>query len=175
MNIVRHGIRAAAIVVVGLAAASQASADALVAVTRSGNITFTNTGAATAKALDSGGGTNSPRFYNEANQRFIVSYTAECAVNAAAGNTTTWIDLDIVAVNTATLAEFTLPPTVGSADAFCSSNGTAGLAADGWAMNAVNAVGGANMPAGYYIVQVRGRVSAAGTGHLGDSSLVVWR
>lgn len=169
MSIQQHGLKAALVAVAGLMAASQASADALIGMTRAGNFTF----AAPVTVPIAAGVTSSPAFFNAAGQRFIVSYTAECAVAAAAGNTTTWMDLNVVAINIATGAVFTLAPTVGTLDAFCTSNGTVGN--DGWSMNAVNAIGGAGMPAGNYRVQVRARLSGAGTGHLGDSSLIVWR
>jgi hypothetical protein len=170
---IHHTFRKCALVAsLGLLAAGQASADSFIALARAGNFTFAS--AAGQVAVPIGAGVfQTPAFFNAAGQRFIVSYTAECAVAAAAGNTSTWLDLDVRAVNLATGAVFVLPPTVGGADAFCTSNGTA--ADDGWNMTAVNAIGGAGMPAGNYVVQVRARLSGAGTGHLGDSSLVVWR
>ncbi len=151
-------------------AATQASAQSFIALTRPGNFTF---GPALVMVPIAPGVFQTPVFFNAANQRFIVSYTAECAVAAAAGNTSTWVDLTIRVVNVGTGAITVLPPTVGGADAFCTSNGTA--ADDGWVMAAVNAVGGAGLPAGNYVVQVQAALSGAGTGHLGDSSLIVWR
>jgi hypothetical protein len=158
--------------VLGLLAATQASADAFIAIGRAGNFTFGS--AAGQVAVPIGAGVfQTPVFFNAAGQRFIVSYTAECAVAAAAGNASTWLNLDVRAVNAGTGQVFVLTPTGGALDAFCTSNGTAGN--DGWHMSAVNAIGGPGMPAGNYRVQVRARLSGAGTGHLGDSSLVVWR
>ena len=121
----------------------------------------------------SAGSTVTPIFANPAGARFIVSYNAECAVAAAAGNSSTWMDVDVRAVNIATGAVFTLTPTAGGLDAFCTSNGTA--ANDGWQRVVVNAIGGPGMPAGNYRVNVRARLSGAGTGHLGDTSLVISR
>jgi hypothetical protein len=158
--------------VLGLLAATQASADALVAIGRAGNFTFSSASGQVAVPIGAGV-FQTPAFFNAAGQRFIVSYTAECAVAAAAGVTSTWLDLDVRAVNIGTGQVFVLTPTGGSLDALCTSNGTAGN--DGWQMNAVNAIGGPGMPAGNYVVQVRARLSGVGTGHLGDSSLVVWR
>ena len=164
--------KGAVVLALGLLAATQASATALISHTRSGNFTFSSASGQVAVPI-AAGIFQTPVFFNAAGQRFIVSYTAECAVAAAAGNASTWLDLDVRAVNVGTGAVFVLSPTVGALDAFCTSNGTA--ASDGWQMNAVNAIGGPGMPAGNYVVQVRARLSGAGTGHLGDSSLVVWR
>jgi hypothetical protein len=154
-----------------LLGATHASADALIALTRPGNFTFAFP--ARPPVPIGPGVFTTPAFFNAAGQRFLVLYTAECAVSAAAGNSSTWLDVDIRAVNIATGVVTVLPPTVGVADAFCTSNGT--VAFDGWHMNAVNAVGGANLPAGNYRIEVRAGLSGAGQGSLGDSSLTVWR
>ena len=158
--------------VLGLLAATQASADAFIAIGRPGNFTFSSASGTVAVPIGAGV-FQTPAFFNFAGQRFIVSYTAECAVAAAAGVTSTWLDVDVRAVNIGTGQVFVLTPTGGTLDALCTSNGTAG--SDGWQMNAVNAIGGPGMPAGNYVVQVRARLSGAGSGHLGDTSLVVWR
>jgi hypothetical protein len=154
----------------GLLAATQASAHSFIAVSRMGNFTF---GAAPVMVPINGASTVTPIFANPAGARFIVSYNAECAVAAAAGNSSTWMDVDVRAVNIGTGAVFTLTPTAGGLDAFCTSNGTAGN--DGWQRVVVNAIGGPGMPAGNYRVQVRARLSGAGTGHLGDTSLIISR
>jgi hypothetical protein len=96
--------------------------------------------------------------------RLVLTYSAECAVSAPAGNSGAWLDLDII-VNGNTLA-----PTVGNQDAFCSSNGTP--AADGWTRGSItiffNGVAGGNT----IRIQARGNGGATSV-WLGDSSLVV--
>lgn len=103
-------------------------------------------------------------FYLNAPTRLIVSYSAECAVAAPAGNTGAWLDIDLVVNGTA------LPPTAGNQDAFCSSNGTVG--ADGWTRGSIsiffNGVTGLNT----IKIQARGNGGATSI-WLGDSSLVV--
>ena len=96
------------------------------------------------------------------NQRLIITYTAECSVNAPAGNNSAWMDVDIVLLNAAGAVVYTAPPTVGSADAFCSANGTAGF--DGWESNAVTAVVPPALASGFYRAQVRARLNAGATG-----------
>ncbi|MES2354603.1 MAG: hypothetical protein V4568_09420 [Pseudomonadota bacterium] len=156
--------------VLALLAATEASADAIISHTRAGNFTFAGPGPAAVPIAP--GVFQTPAFANAASQRFLVLYTAECSVDAA--NQGTWLDLDIQAVNVATGAVTVLAPTVGTSDAFCTSNGTAGQ--DNWHMNAVNAVGGGGLPAGNYVIRVVGKVQGgAGQGWLGDSSLTVWR
>jgi len=162
--------RLALVGALGVMAASQASAHSFIAVSRMGNFTFPAAGAMVPIA---GAAVVTPIFANPANARFIVSYNAECAVAAAAGNTSTWMDIDVRAINAVTGAVFTLTPTAGGLDAFCTSNGTA--ANDGWQRVVVNAIGGVGMPAGNYRIQIRARLSGAGTGHLGDTSLIVSR
>ena len=168
----KHLMQAFAAGVLALTAAT-ASADAIITMTRPGNIAFASPGGG---LVQIGPGLfTTPNFANAFNQRFMVLYTAECTVyNTAAGNSSVWLDLDVEAVNVITGVITRLPPTVGVSDAFCTSNGTA--AGDGWTMAAVNAVSPANMPAGTYRIQLRGRIqNGVGTGHLGDSSLTVWR
>ena len=48
----------------------------------------------------------------------VLTFSAYCAVNSAAGTTTAWLDVDIV-VNGVVVA-----PTSGSGDPFCSANGS---------------------------------------------------
>jgi hypothetical protein len=155
---------------IALLAVTEVSADALIALTRAGNFTFNSPGPATVPLA--AGVFATPTFSNAAGQRFLVLYTAECSVNAATQST--WLDLDIIVRNLGTGAVTVLPPTVGTGDAFCTSNGTA--AHDGWRMDAVNAVGGPGLPAGNYRVEVRAKIqNGAGQGSLGDTSLTVWR
>ena len=73
------------------------------------------------------------------------------------------MDVDIVLMNAFTGAVvLTLAPTAGSADAFCTANGTAGF--DGWESNAVTAAVPNAFPAGNYRIGVRARANAGATG-----------
>jgi hypothetical protein len=96
--------------------------------------------------------------------RKVLTYSAECAVAAPEGNTRAYLDLDII-VN-----DVVVPPTGGSYDAFCSSNGT--VATDGWTHPSITvAIPG---KAGVNTVKIRARRNSAATGiQLGDSSLVI--
>jgi hypothetical protein len=119
-------------------------------------------------------GMSTPLFFNNAGQRFIVHFAAECAVNAPAGNTTAWTDVDIIVRNAAGAVVQVLAPTVGTLGAFCSADGSAGLS--GWASNAVIGVGGAGLPAGNYRVQVRARLNNGATqASYGERTLLVTR
>jgi hypothetical protein len=116
----------------------------------------------------------SPLFANPAGARFIVHFAAECAVNAPAGNTVAWTDVDVEVLNAAGALVAVLAPTVGNLGAFCSSDGSAGLS--GWESNAVIAVSGANLPAGNYRVQVRARLNNGATqASYGERTLLVTR
>ncbi|WP_298235438.1 hypothetical protein [uncultured Azohydromonas sp.] len=154
-----------------LAAAVPAQAEILVTMTRQGNFSGFGAGG-TLMPLKPDGATQTPAFNVPAGGRFIVSYSAECS-NDAPG-TTSWVTLEIRAVNVNTGAVKVLPPTntAGGQDAFCTSNGTAGH--DGWATQTVIATG-VQLPAGNYRIQVLARTVNGGTGWLSDSSLVVWR
>jgi hypothetical protein len=95
----------------------------------------------------------------------ILTFSARCAVTAPAGNTTAWLDLDIV-VNGIVVA-----PTVGSGDPFCSANGTAG-GLDGQVRRSitvpVQGIQGSNT------VQVLARGNGGASGlYLGDLALVI--
>lgn len=149
-------------------ASSQASADVLSAVTAPANWTFVG---AAQVAIP---GMTSALFANPLNGRFVVTFSGECSVNAAAGSSSAWTDVDIVVLNAAGAVVRTLPPTVGAADAFCASNGTAGF--DGWESNSITAVNGTGLPGGFYRVQVRARLNGGATGGwFGERSLVVIR
>lgn len=116
----------------------------------------------------------SPLFANALNQRFVVTFSSECAVNAPAGNHVAYSDVDIVVLNAAGAVVQVLPPTLGIAGAFCSANGTLGL--DGLQNHSINAISSGGLPAGNYRVQVRGRVNAGGTQALfGERSVIVTR
>lgn len=106
--------------------------------------------------------------------KVVVTYGAECAVSAAAGNTETWVNIDMVLVNQATSAIITLPPSTNNTeDALCTSNGFAGLS--GWRMASITGVA-TGLPLADYRVQVRANIQngvAGNTGWLGDTSLVI--
>lgn len=158
--------------VVALSAAGPASADAFITMTRAGNFPFAGPGGGLVP-LAGGGVVSTPNFVNLAGQRFQVLYTAECSVYATA-SLATWMNIDIELVNVGTGAVTVLAPTIGASDALCTGNGSA--ADDGWTMAAVNAVSPAGLQPGTYRIQIRGRIqNGAGNGHLGDSSLTVWR
>lgn len=154
-----------------LAAAVPAQAEILVTMSRPGNFTGI-TAAGQLMPLTPAGANQTPAFFVPAGSRFLVSYTAECANDAA--TTTAWVSLDVRAVNVATGAVTVLAPTrvAGDQDAFCASNGTAGY--DGWATHTVIATG-VQLPAGNYRIQVYARTVNGGFGWLSDSSLTVWR
>ncbi len=95
-------------------------------------------------------------------------------MNAAAGNTTAWTDIDIVVLNAAGAVVSVLPPTVGNLGALCSSDGSVGLS--GWGSHSVTAVGGAGLPAGTYRVQVRAHLNNGATqASIGERTLAVMR
>lgn len=161
---IRRIAAASALAIAGIGAAQ---AHSLTAQTAVGNFIF-NAGIPVLPGM------TSPLFANPAGARFIVHFAAECAVNAPAGNTTAWTDVDIVVLNAAGAVVQVLAPTVGNMGAFCSSDGSAGLS--GWQSNAVIAVGGAGLPAGNYRVQVRARLNNGATAaSYGERTLVVTR
>jgi hypothetical protein len=94
----------------------------------------------------------------------VLTYSAECSVDAPAGNNFAWTDIDII-VN-----GVVVPPTAGSSDAFCSADGVAGFGGYVRASITVliNGVAGANS------VNIRTTGQGGATGvWLGDSSLVI--
>lgn len=106
--------------------------------------------------------------------RFTITYSAECAVSAAAGNHSTWLNIDIELIpDAAAPVVQVLDPTAGIADAFCTSNGTAG--SDGWTRASIT-VPTPSLPATSHRVRIRASIAngASGTsGLLGDAALVV--
>ncbi len=166
MNVKSFFRRTAVIAALGLAGAAQAHV--IASNTAVGNFLY-GPGAAVVVP-----GMTSALFANPAGARFYVHFAAECAVNAPAGNTTAWADVDIVVLNVAGAVVQTLPPTVGNLGALCSSDSSAGLS--GWASNAVIAIGGPGLPAGNYRVQVRARLNNGATGgSIGERTLLVTR
>jgi hypothetical protein len=95
----------------------------------------------------------------------ILTYSAECAVDAPAGESYAWVDLDII-VN-----GVVVEPTTGSFDMFCSANGTAGF--DGYVRASIT------LPiqgkSGNNTVQIKARGASGVNGMwLGDSALVIY-
>ena len=107
--------------------------------------------------------------------KVVVTYTAECAVNAAAGNVFTWLNIDMQLRNVVTGALINLPPSSPNAqDALCTANGVAG-GQDGWVMASITGVA-TGLPLADYRVQVRATLQngvAGNSGWLGDTSLVI--
>lgn len=105
-------------------------------------------------------------------QRLLVHFAAECAVNARAGNTTAWTDVEIVMLNAAGAVVRSLPPMAGNLGAFCSADGSAGLS--GWRSNKVVAELRTNLPLGRYRVQVRARLNNGATqASYGERTLLI--
>jgi hypothetical protein len=154
--------RPAAAVLVLAAVATAAVAGVRLSAVRANNWSV-NSPAAVLVPL-TGGGATVVGFNLPAAGRKILTYSAECAVNAAAGSTSAWMDLDII-VNGVVVA-----PTAGTLDAFCSSNGSAGF--DGWARNSITVVITGLAGANTVRIQARGNNGATGL-WLGESALVV--
>ena len=95
--------RFAAIGALSLMAATQASAHSLAAVTAAGNFTFA-AGTATLPGM------TTPLFFNPAGARFIATFSSECSVNAAAGNSNAYTDVDIVVLNPANVVWLSCHP-----------------------------------------------------------------
>lgn len=102
--------------------------------------------------------------YTGSGRRTII-YSAECAHSAAGTNS--WVHIAIV-VDGVELS----PTGNNTADSFCTSNGTSGL--DGW-VTATNSGRTASLGAGTHTVVIRASLAGAGTGSLGDSSLLITR
>jgi hypothetical protein len=103
--------------------------------------------------------------------KWVITYSAECAVAAAAGNSTTWMSLEIRVDGVAVAPT----DTAGNQDAFCSSNGTAG--ADGWTNTSITVVTPA-LALGPHVVEIRAAIingAAGSSGWLGDSTILISR
>ena len=108
---------------------------------------FTSGPAAVFVPLD-GAGATTVNFNLTAAGRKVLTYSAECAVGAPAGNASAWVDVDIV-VNGVTVA-----PTVGNQDAFCVANGTAAM--DGWTRASITVVIQGKVGNNTVRIQIRG-------------------
>lgn len=109
-------------------------------------------------------GATSLSFNLDKAQKKVLTFSAECSVNAPAGNSSAWVDIDII-VNGVVVA-----PTTGNLDGFCSANGTAGF--DGWETNSITVV----IPGivGANSVRIQARLNGGATGlWFGERSLVV--
>lgn len=143
------------------AVATTATAAVRLSATRAGN--WSSTPTAVLVPLNAGGATTLT-FNLPAAGRKVLTYSAECAVNAPINNNGAWLDIDII-VNGAAVT-----PTGGSADAFCDSNGTAGF--DGWARHSITVVIAGQAGANTVSIQARGNSGATGI-WLSDSALVI--
>lgn len=158
MSLTRHCIAALAIA----AAASPVMAGIYTAATYSANFAF---GTPTAFVPLRGTGVTTVSFNSPKTGRMLLTFTAECAVDAPAGNTVGWVDIDII-VNGVAVA-----PTTTAGDAFCTADGVAGFS--GWVRASitvpVSVVKGANS------VRVLGRLNFGATGGwISDSTLAVF-
>ena len=167
MSPIKHWYRAAAALSIAAAASAPVAAQSIAAVSESANWTF----AGAAQVLIPGMVT--PLVAKQANLRLVVYFSAECAVDGAAGNFG-WTDVDIRMINALGATVMVLPPTAGSGDAFCSANGTAGFNA--WENNTIIARVPFDVPAGNYRFAVYARANAGATGGwFGERALVVSR
>ena len=94
----------------------------------------------------------------------VLTFSAECSVDAPAGNTAAWVDLDIMIDGAA------VTPTVGTADAFCGANGTLGF--DGWIHPSITIP--VRLTAANHTLQIQGRLNNGATGGwISDISMVL--
>jgi hypothetical protein len=100
-------------------AAASAHAGVKASATKTGFGVYTSSSAAVQAVLNDAGDTTVNFTLGSAGKK-VLKFSAGCGVNAPYGNTSAWLDLDII-VNGVIVA-----PTVGSGDPFCSSNGKGG-------------------------------------------------
>jgi hypothetical protein len=141
--------------------ASAASAKVIGSGTFASNFSYTTSG--TYVPVTSGGATtltvNAPKA-----ALYVITFSAECSVDAPAGNNFAWVDIDLEVNGTA------VAPTAGTSDAFCSADGVAGFG--GYNRPSVTVVTPLN--AGANSVRVLGKFQGGATGGwVSDSSLVV--
>ena len=151
-------------------ASTQASATILAAVTHLGNSYIAGNAYQTVRNM------RTPLFSHKLGERFIVTFSAECAVDAPDGNHNGRSEVNIVVINNSTNVATTLAPTTDleSTNAFCSGNGIKGY--DAWANHSLTAVAGTNLATGVYRVEVRARLLGGATGGwFGERSLVVFK
>jgi hypothetical protein len=162
-----RAVAAAAVMAASALVSTTASADSLAYAVGTDNWTFTGTSQVDVSGMVSN------VFTKPANARLVITFSAECAVDAPAGNPNAWLDVDIVLLNATTNAVvYTAAPTAGSLDAFCSSTGTAGFGH--WATHSVQALIPWNLAAGSYKAAVKARLNNGATGGwLGERMLSV--
>lgn len=162
-----RAIAAATVMAASALVSTTASADSLAYAVGTDNWTFTGTSQVDVSGMVSN------VFTKPANARLVITFSAECAVDAPAGNPNAWLDVDIVLLNATTNAVvYTAAPTAGSLDAFCSSTGTAGFGH--WATHSVQALIPWNLAAGSYKAAVKARLNNGATGGwLGERMLSV--
>jgi len=96
--------------------------------------------------------------------KYVITYSAECSVEAPAGNIAAFVDID-VEVNGLGVA-----PTTGDTDVFCGADGVAGFGS--WSHPSVTVV--ANLTAGPNNIRVLGKFHGGATGGwISDGSIVV--
>lgn len=107
----------------------------------------------------------SVRFSVATERKVVITYSAECAVNAAADNNTAWLQITIL------IDGVPLRPTAGESDAFCSADGKVGF--NNWVRPSVT--GYLLVPPGTHTIQVQTSGLAGATGlWLGDTALIVF-
>lgn len=95
---------------------------------------------------------------------YVLTFSAECSVDAPAGNSSAWVDLDILIDGVA------VAPTATTADAFCGANGVAGF--DAWVRPSITVP--VTLSVGSHTLQVQGRLNAGATGGwISDISMVL--
>ena len=157
MKLRHQAVCAAALFV--LAAAAQAKV--IISGTYASNFAFST---ATAFVPLASTGATSRTFNITATATYVLTFSAECSVDAPAGDSGAWVDLDVMVDNVA------IAPTSGTSDAFCGANGTAGF--DGWVRPSITLP--VRLTAGSHTLQVQGRLNASATGGwVSDISMVI--
>ena len=94
----------------------------------------------------------------------VLTFSAECSVDAAAGNFGAWVDIDII-VN-----GIVVPVTNQTADGFCSADGTAGFS--GWVRPSITVQ--VNGVLGNNTVRIRAKGQGGATGiWVSDTALMI--
>ncbi len=111
------------------------------------------------------GSATSVRFSVASERKVVITYSAECAVDAAADNNSAWLEITIL------IDGVPLRPTGGTSDAFCSADGKVGF--NNWVRPSVT--GYLLVGAGIHTVQVQtsGQFGATGL-WLGDTALIIF-
>lgn len=95
---------------------------------------------------------------------YLVTYSAECSVNAAEGDRSAYLDIDLQ------MDGVPIAPTAGNGDALCAANGVAGH--NGWVRRSITVA--TSLSSGTHVLKVLGRLNNASLGgSLGDSAIVV--